>query len=182
MISGFGKQSISIGSSPSSEIRLGGPGVQPAHARIERKANGALVLINGASGSTRAGGEALGPNAEHAFDFRTSFTLGEGSPLPLTHPALTLMLLSRGQAAPSSGEIRIGRDPARNDIVVQHPIVSGQHANLSRSPLSITDRGSSSGTFLDQAVRVQQQHVAGLEPAGAALHAVRRRGRQDARP
>jgi len=149
MISGFGKQSISIGSSPSSDIRLGGPGVQPVHARIERRPDGALVLINGASSSTRAGGEALGANAEHTFDFRTGFTLGEGAPLPLTHPAITLMLLSRGQAPPSPGEIRFGRDPGRNDIVVQHPIVSGQHASLSRSPLSISDRGSSSGTFLD---------------------------------
>jgi ABC-type multidrug transport system ATPase subunit/pSer/pThr/pTyr-binding forkhead associated (FHA) protein len=150
MISGFGKQSISIGSSPSSDIRLGGPGVQPVHARIERRPNGSLVLINGASGSTRAAGEPLGPSAEHAFDFRTSFTLGEGSPLPLTHPAITLMLLGRGQVAPSAGELRFGRDPARNDIVVHHPIVSGQHASLSLSPLSITDRASSSGTFVDQ--------------------------------
>ena len=132
MIPGFGKQSINIGSSPSSDIRLGGPGVQPNHARVERKHNGSLVLING-SGSTRAAGEVLGPNEERTFDFVTSFTLGEGAALPLTHPALTLMLLSRGQAAPSSGEIRLGRDPARNDIVVQHPIVSGQHAGLSRS-------------------------------------------------
>jgi ABC transport system ATP-binding/permease protein len=166
MISGFGKQSISIGSSPSSDIRLGGPGVQPTHARIERKPNGSLVLING-SGSTRAAGEALGPNEERSFDFITSFTLGEGAALPLTHPALTLMLLSRGQAPPGSGEIRFGRDPARNDIVVQHPIVSGQHASLSRSPLSITDRGSSSGTFVDQD-RLPRD-VARLLPSGAIV-------------
>src|SRR5262245_52240131 len=143
MIAGFGKQSISIGSSPNADIRLGGPGVQPAHARIERKPNGTLVLINGATGTTRAGSEQLGPNEERAFDFRTSFTLGEGAGLPLTHPAITLMLLSRGQAPESPGELRFGRDPARNDIVVQHPIVSGQHASLSRSPLAITDRSSS---------------------------------------
>src|SRR5215471_14926329 len=138
MIPGFGKQSISTGSSPSSDIRLGGPGVQPVHARIERKPNGSLVLIN-AGGSTRAGGEALAANEERPFDFITSFVLGEGAALPLTHPAITLMLLSRGQAPASPGEIRIGRDPARNDIVVQHPVVSGQHATLARSPLAITD-------------------------------------------
>ncbi len=148
MISGFGKQSISIGSSPSSDIRLGGPGVLPVHARIERRANGALMFIN-ASGSTRAGSDALGAEEERAFDFRTSFTLGEAAALPLTHPAITLMLLSRGQAAESPGEVRLGRDPARNDIVVQNPIVSGQHASLTGTPLTITDRGSSSGTFID---------------------------------
>ncbi|MEY2936669.1 MAG: hypothetical protein RL033_7418, partial [Pseudomonadota bacterium] len=148
MISGFGKQSISIGSSPSSDIRLGGPGVLPAHARIERKPNGTLVLIN-ASGSTRAGSEALAPDEERTFDFRTSFTLGEGAALPLTHPAITLMLLGRGQAVESAGELRLGRDPTRSDIVVQNPIVSGYHASLAGSPLTITDRGSSSGTFID---------------------------------
>jgi ABC-type multidrug transport system ATPase subunit/pSer/pThr/pTyr-binding forkhead associated (FHA) protein len=148
MIPGFGKQSISIGSSPSSDIRLGGPGVQPVHARIERKPNGSLVLIN-AGGGTRAGGETLALNEERPFDFITGFVLGEGAALPLTHPAITLMLLSRGQAPASAGELRIGRDPARNDIVVQHPVVSGQHATLGRAPLAITDRGSSSGTFID---------------------------------
>jgi ABC transport system ATP-binding/permease protein len=167
MISGFGKQSISIGSSPSSDIRLGGPGVLPVHARIERRPNGALVLINAAAGATRAGADVLGANEERTFDFRTGFTLGEGAALPLTHPAITLMLLSRGQVAESAGEIRLGRDPARNDIVVQHPIVSGQHASLGRSPLSITDRGSSSGTFVD-AERLQSGAQRALPPGAIA--------------
>jgi len=166
MIPGFAKQSISIGSSPSSDIRLGGPGVQPVHARIERKPNGSLVLIN-AGGSTRAGGEALGANEERPFDFITSFVLGEGAALPLTHPAITLMLLSRGQAPASPGELRLGRDPARNDIVVQHPVVSGQHATLARAPLAITDRGSSSGTFIDH--DRLQTGVSKPLPAGAIV-------------
>jgi ABC transport system ATP-binding/permease protein len=150
MISGFGKQSISIGSSASCDIRLGGPGVHPVHARIERRAAGALVLINAVSGGTKVGGETLAADEERAFDFRTSFTLGDGATLPLTHPAITLMLLVQGQPKDSTGELRIGRDPTRNELVVQHPNVSGQHASLGRAPLSIADRGSTSGTFIDQ--------------------------------
>ena len=148
MIPGFAKQSITIGSGPNNEIRLGGPGVSAVHARVERRAGGALVFVNSGGGSSRAGAKALAAGEEHPFDFRVSFTLGEATPLPLTHPAFTLMLLSRGQAAPQGGVLRIGRDPGQNDLVVQHPNVSGQHARLTASPLTITDTGSTSGTWL----------------------------------
>src|SRR5688572_1310137 len=141
MIPGFGKQSISIGSGPSCDVRLGGPGVLPLHARIERRGAGALVLVNAGSGATRAEAKTLGSGEEHAFDFRTPFTLGEATPVPVSHPAITLMLLGRGQAQPHPGGIRIGRDPAQNDIVVQHPNVSAQHCTVARSPLAITDNG-----------------------------------------
>jgi ABC-type multidrug transport system ATPase subunit/pSer/pThr/pTyr-binding forkhead associated (FHA) protein len=144
----FGKQSISIGSAPHSDIRLGGPGVSAVHARIERKSGGALVFVNLEGNSTRTEARALHSGEEHPFDFRTSFTLGEATPLPLTHPAIAGLLLGRGQLAPHAGPLRLGRDPSQNDVVVQHPNVSGQHASLARRPLAITDSGSTSGTWL----------------------------------
>ncbi len=147
MIPGFGKQSISIGSAAKNDIRLGGPGVNAEHARIERR-GGALVFINLGGGATRVDGKALGAGEEHAFDFRVAFTLGEATALPLTHPAITTLILARGQAPAHAGPIRIGRDPLQNDIVVQHPNVSAQHASLTRSPLGIADNGSTSGTWL----------------------------------
>jgi len=150
MIPGFGKQSISIGSGAGSDIRIGGPGVKPTHARIEKRGGGSLVFVNG-DAATRAEAAALGPGEERAFDFRAPFVLGEGTPLPLSHPAITLMLLAKGQLAPHAGAIRVGRDPAQNDFVVQHPNVSGQHAVIARSPLSVTDKGSTSGTWLGKA-------------------------------
>ncbi len=147
MIPGFGKQTITIGSAPGSDIRIGGPGVKPSHAQIEKRAGGALVFVNG-DGATRADASALGPGEERPFDFRAAFVLGDATPLPPSHPAIALMLLSKGQLPPHTGDIRIGRDPAQNDLVVQHPNVSGQHALLARSPLTITDKGSTSGTWL----------------------------------
>jgi ABC transport system ATP-binding/permease protein len=148
MTFGFGKQSISIGSGPHNDIRLGGPGVSAVHARIERKSSGALAFVNLDASSTRVEARALGSGEEHPFDFRTPFTLGEATPLPLTHPAITGLLIARGQLPAHAGPLRIGRDPGQNDLVVQHPNVSGQHASLAREPLAITDNGSTSGTWL----------------------------------
>jgi ABC-type multidrug transport system ATPase subunit/pSer/pThr/pTyr-binding forkhead associated (FHA) protein len=143
----FGKQSITIGSGPGSDIRVGGPGVHALHARIERSSGGALAFVS-VEGVSRVEGRTLGPGQSHAFDFRTPFTLGEATPLPLTHPAIAGLLMARGQLAQHAGPLRFGRDPTQNDIVVQHPNVSGQHATLARSPLAITDSGSTSGTWL----------------------------------
>jgi ABC-type multidrug transport system ATPase subunit/pSer/pThr/pTyr-binding forkhead associated (FHA) protein len=147
MTFGFGKQSINIGSAPDSDVRLGGPGVNARHARIERQGSG-LVLVNLAGSHTRVDAKALGDGEQHAFDFRTPITLGEATALPLSHPAITGLLLERGKLAPHSGPLRLGRDPSQNDVVVHHPNVSGQHASLARKPLSITDNGSTSGTWL----------------------------------
>jgi ABC-type multidrug transport system ATPase subunit/pSer/pThr/pTyr-binding forkhead associated (FHA) protein len=144
----FGKQSISIGSAPSSDIRLGGPGVAAEHARIERKSGGALVFVNLAGNTSRAGARVLSGGEEHPFDFRMPFTLGEATALPLTHPAIAGLLLARGQLPLHAGPLRFGRDPSHNDVVVHHPNVSGQHASLARKPLAITDSGSTSGTWL----------------------------------
>jgi ABC-type multidrug transport system ATPase subunit/pSer/pThr/pTyr-binding forkhead associated (FHA) protein len=165
MIPGFGKQSISIGSGPGCDIRLGGPGVLALHARIERRERGVLMLINSDSGLTRAGDRALGAGEEHVFDFRTAFSLGEATSIPLTHPAITLMLLSKGDRQPGD-EIRIGRDPTQNDIAVQHPNVSAQHAILRRSPLTITDQGSTSGTWLGK-LRADKGSPLPLQPGAA---------------
>jgi ABC-type multidrug transport system ATPase subunit/pSer/pThr/pTyr-binding forkhead associated (FHA) protein len=148
MTFGFGKQSINIGSGPNNDVRLGGPGVNALHARIERQSSGALVLVNLEGSSTRVEARPLGSGERHPFDFRTPFTLGDATPLPLTHPAIAGLLLARGQLPAHPGALRLGRDPMQNDVVVHHPNVSGQHASLGRKPLAITDNDSTSGTWL----------------------------------
>src|SRR5690606_4273196 len=138
----FGKQSITIGSGPDNDIRLGGPGVSARHARIERKSGGGLALVNLEGSRTRVDAQVLAGGEEHAFDFRTPITLGEATTLPLTHPAITTLFLEKGKLAAHKGPLLLGRDPSQNDLVVLHPNVSGQHASLSRAPLAITDNGS----------------------------------------
>ena len=52
MVPGLGKQTIVVGSAPHCDIRLGGPGVAPEHARIVHQGGGALVFVDLGAGPT----------------------------------------------------------------------------------------------------------------------------------
>jgi ABC-type multidrug transport system ATPase subunit/pSer/pThr/pTyr-binding forkhead associated (FHA) protein len=149
MIPGFGKQTIIIGSAPSADIRLSGPQVAPEHARVIHEGNGHLFFVDGAVGASQAGGQQLARGAKVPFDFRTPFSVG-GVPVPLSHRALTLMLLELGQVPITPGKLLLGRDPGRSNVIVHHPNVSGLHATLTLEPPTIADHGSTSGTWLGQ--------------------------------
>ncbi len=149
MIPGFGKPSILIGSAPHCDIRLGAPGVAPEHARLEHRGGGSLVFIDNGVGPSFANGAPLAPGASAPFDFHTEFAVGQ-APVPKAHPAITLMLLERGKAPFTAGQLVFGRDPARSNIAVHHPNVSSHHATFSLNPLTVTDHNSTSGTWLNQ--------------------------------
>lgn len=149
MIPGFGKASILIGSAPHCDIRLGVPGVAPEHARLEHRGGGSLVFIDNGAGPSFANGAPLAPGASAPFDFHTEFAVGQ-APVPKAHPAITLMLLERGKAPFTPGQLVFGRDPARSNIAVHHPNVSSHHATFTLNPLTVTDHNSTSGTWLNQ--------------------------------
>src|SRR6188474_1533333 len=149
MIPGFGKQTITIGSAPTCDIRLGGPGVAPEHARLIHQGGGNLVFVDAGTGPTMANGAQIQPGASVPFDFRTQLVVGQ-VPIPPTHPAIALMLMEQGRAPLTPGQISFGRDPARNNIVINHPNVSSHHATIGLSPLTLTDHGSTAGTWLRQ--------------------------------
>src|SRR6188768_2978436 len=149
MIPGFGKSTILIGSAPHCDIRLGAPGVAPEHARIEHRGGGSLVFIDGGAGPSFANGAPLAPGASAPFDFHREFAVGQ-APVPKAHPAITLMLLERGKAPFTPGQMLFGRDPARTNIAIHHPNVSGLHATFALNPLTVTDHNSTSGTWLNQ--------------------------------
>ncbi|MEZ4233871.1 MAG: FHA domain-containing protein, partial [Polyangiaceae bacterium] len=163
MIPGFGKQTILIGSAPHCEIRLGGPGVAPEHARIVHQGGGQLVFVDGGTGQTSANGQALQPASTVPFDFRTQFVLGQAA-LPNAHPAIALMLLDKGQLAPTPGELTVGRDAARCHVVVHNQNVSGRHATFRQQPFSVTDHGSTSGTWIGQE-RLAPEQPRPLDPS-----------------
>jgi ABC transport system ATP-binding/permease protein len=165
MDSTFGKTRISIGSDPSCDLRLSGPGVAAVHAYITHRGGGDLVFADAGTGASRAGDQPLAAQSERSFDFRTPFTLGQGTPVPLAHPAIARMLIARGQLAPEAARLTIGRDPARNAVVVQHTNVSGQHASVILAPLGIIDNGSSTGTWVGQR-RIDPGSVHALAPGG----------------
>jgi ABC-type multidrug transport system ATPase subunit/pSer/pThr/pTyr-binding forkhead associated (FHA) protein len=147
MIEGLGKQTITIGSAAGSEVRLGGPGVAPEHARIVNQGGGRLVFVDSGQGTSMVDGQALPPGGTAPFDFKSQFVVGQ-VPVPNAHPAIAMMLMSRGQAQAESGRLVFGRDPARAHVVIAHPNVSGVHATFQLEPLSVTDERSTSGTFV----------------------------------
>ena len=58
------------------------------------------------------------------------------------------MLMEAGKAPITPGQLVFGRDPARVNIVVNHPNVSSLHATVGLNPLTITDNQSTSGTWI----------------------------------
>ncbi len=165
MIPGFGKQTVTIGSAPTCDIRLGGPGVAPEHARIVHQGAGNLVFVDNGAGQTTANGAQLQPGASVPFDFRAQLVVGQ-VPVPATHPAIALMLMEQGRAPLTQGQISFGRDPARNNIVINHPNVSSHHATIGLSPLTVTDHGSTAGSWLGQ------ERIAAGQPRPLDAHAL----------
>ena len=162
MLPGFGKSTLLVGSAPHCDIRLAGPGVAPEHARIVHQGGGNITFTDAGAGPSFAKGQPLAPGASAPFDFRTQFAVGQ-SPVPLAHPALSLMLMEAGKAPSTPGHVIFGRDPARVNVVVNHPNVSSLHATFQLNPLSITDHQSTSGSWIGQE-RLQPNQARPLDP------------------
>ena len=55
-------------------------------------------------------------------------------------------------SAASSATVRVGSDPTRVDVVLDHPTVSGHHCNIERCTsggILVEDTGSSNGTWVE---------------------------------
>lgn len=158
MIPGLGKPTLTIGSAPTCDIRLGGPGVAPEHARLLRQPDGSLQFVDLGAGPSAANGSPLGAGAQVPFDFRVQFVVGQAA-VPNVHPAIALMLMEPGQLPATPGQIVFGREPAQVHVVVQNASVSGRHLLVSLDPLAVTDLGSSSGTWLGSQRFPAQQSI-----------------------
>lgn len=145
----FGKRSLSIGSGVDCDIRLGGPGVAAHHASVTREERRGLVII-AREGATRWGEETLEPGESRDFDFKTPIVLGDATPIPTSHPDFARLLAEPGKAARPPNQASIGRDRSRVNLAIAHPNVSGEHALLELKPLTITDSGSTSGTWVEK--------------------------------
>ncbi|HTM43738.1 MAG TPA: FHA domain-containing protein, partial [Polyangiaceae bacterium] len=145
----LGKTRISIGSGEHCDLRLLGPGVAGEHGTLIHHGSGRLSFVDSGQGTTLVNDAALAPHSEANFDFRTRFTLGQ-TPLPLTHPEIVGMLLEAGELPQKSNEVSFGRDAKRAHYVIHHPNISGLHATLTLEPPSVTDHGSTAGTWVDR--------------------------------
>src|SRR5262245_24992499 len=101
MIPGFGKEQISLGSAPDNDVVLQGPGVASRHARLVKQ-GGNLMFVDGGAAPSFSNGAPVAPNQSVPFDFRTQFSLGQVQ-VPLSHPAIVLMVMSRGQQSAPAG-------------------------------------------------------------------------------
>ena len=160
MIPLLDKTSLRVGSAADCELRLGGPGVAAHHARIELH-DGSLVVIHEGEGTTTVDGESLAAGVPKKFSLRSEVKVGDVA-VPLSHPALSLLLMTGGNAPPDPTGMLVGRDANRCHIVIQHQSVSGLHARVTINPLTITDLGSSSGTWVGQEQR-SEEHTSELQ-------------------
>ena len=143
----LGKEAATIGSDPSSDVVLQGPGVAPQHARIVKQ-NGQLFFVDAGAAPSFANGAPVQPHQPVPFDFRTQFAAGQ-VPVPLAHPAIVALLMSQGQLPPPQrGHVVVGREAARASLVIHHNAVSGQHATVMLDRMMVVDHGSTSGTFV----------------------------------
>ncbi|MBV9946385.1 MAG: FHA domain-containing protein [Myxococcales bacterium] len=144
----FGKDHVSIGSAPDNDVVLTGPAVAARHAQIVRRGGQLFFVDLGVAPSpSTANGSPVAPQQRVPFDFRTVFAVG-GVTVPLAHPAIGAMLMSRGELEAPRGQVVVGRDAARASVVLAHAAVSGQHATLMFDRMQVVDHGSTSGTWL----------------------------------
>lgn len=101
-------------------------------------------------------------------------TGGQRSLVPLEVTRQTLadlgLILIQKRTAVYLDRISVGRT-RNNDIVIDHPKVSKLHAHFSvtgAGEVTLTDRGSSNGTFVENAPLTQMQPAALFD--GASIH------------
>jgi ABC transport system ATP-binding/permease protein len=145
-MSALGKTLISIGSAPGCDVVLAGPGVSPEHARITKQPGG-LVFVDLGVGPSFANGAPVARGASLPFDFHTQFAVGQ-VPVPNAHSAIARMLMHRGDLAPQPGQIVLGRENPHCHVVLENPSVSARHATVTLNPLTVTDHGSTTGTWV----------------------------------
>lgn len=163
MVPGFGKEQISIGSAPGNDVVLQGPGIGPQHARIVKQA-GQLVFLDNGQGPSLANGAPVAPNQPVPFDFRTSFVVGQVT-VPLSHPAIVLMTMARGNAQAPRGHLVVGREAQAASLVIGSTAVSGQHATVMMDRMMVTDHQSTSGTYV-AGQRIPPNQPVPLDPNG----------------
>ena len=164
------KQVISIGRDPTNDIVIDRPTVSSFHAQIVREGN-AFVFVHPhpARGKTLNGIIYQGRTIAGTEPFRKTLTRGDMFRISDAHGTLVTLTYNdgTGNVQDSVPELRpialgapvitIGR-AEDNDVVLNHPQVSGYHARLElvQNGYRILDRGSTNHVYVN-AQRVTQQ-------------------------
>ncbi len=159
------RTSLIIGSAPGCDLPVQGNGVGPRHAELRWRDG--LVLQDLGQGRTTVDGRVLGPNeAVPLQGFHANVTVGDAR-VPLTSPEISKLFLDR-TAVPTAapGQVVVGRDPSRANVVVSHPTVSSLHLRVDLQSRTLTDLGSKSGTFDRNSQRLPANAPVPLDMAG----------------
>jgi ABC-type multidrug transport system ATPase subunit/pSer/pThr/pTyr-binding forkhead associated (FHA) protein len=156
------RSALIAGSAPGCDILVQGAGVAASHAQLSWRDG--LVLTDLSQGPTWVDGRQLLPGETvQLVGWGAQVFLGQ-SPLPLHGSELALLFADRSGLPPEPGGTAvIGRDPNRAHIVLAHPGVSGSHARIDVARRTLTDIGSTSGTFDAQRNRVPPQQPVSLD-------------------
>ncbi|MBL8603697.1 MAG: ATP-binding cassette domain-containing protein [Myxococcales bacterium] len=154
-----------IGSAPGSELVVQGNGVAPRHAQLTWREG--LILQDLGAGRTTVDGRVLGPNEQvQLAGFHATVLIGDAR-VPLISAEITKLFVDRSNLPPErAGLVVVGRDPARANVVVSHPTVSGAHLRVDVSTRTVTDLGSKSGTFDRNSQRLPANTPVSIDMAG----------------
>ncbi len=161
MIPGIGKPQLTVGSAPTCDLVVQGPGIAPHHLTISQQ-GGQLVATDHVGGASH--GAPLQPNVPVALQLQQPLYIGQVA-VPLNHPSVGLLMLAQGAAPPQPGRLSIGREPSRVNIAIAHPAVSGLHATVDFGARTITDHDSKSGTYIN-GNRLPPNQPVPLDPSG----------------
>lgn len=137
-------RSWTIGSDPACDVVVDRPTVSGRHCRVERTEKGLVLEDTDSSNGTYVNGEYI--SRPVLITERDAITLGQSTPFPW--PAIRSLVAA---SAPKPVEvIRVGRDSG-NDVVLDFPSVSGNHAELRQegSGWIVADLGSTNGTAVN---------------------------------
>jgi ABC-type multidrug transport system ATPase subunit len=153
------KQEIWIGSDPDCDICLESPQLQPKHVKLLWSEEGYRLENAAKDEQLTCQGQCIGRKLlldgdtftiGESFTFKYSVLSGQDIPSRIE----TISLNNRAR-------VGLGRDP-RNDVVLDHPMISRFHAALEWQAGSwyVKDLGSSNGTFVNErAVQQSELHV-----------------------
>ncbi len=153
------KPVITIGREPSNDIVIPAGVVSRHHAEIVQQGNTFQIIDKkSVNGIYYQGRPITQKQLAHGDLFRIGdlngtlitlvFDSGSGAPLDQAPPPAMQQFALAGAPA----VVTIGRAPG-STILLNHPLVSGRHAELARDPRSgvyvLTDKGSTNGTFVN---------------------------------
>jgi ABC-type multidrug transport system ATPase subunit len=156
------RSALIAGSATGCDIIVQGPGVAASHVQLSWRDG--LVLTDLAQGQTWVDGRQLSPGETVTLSgWGAQVYLGQ-VPLPLYGRELALLFMERSQLPPElGGAFVVGRDGARAHVLIAHPGVSGTHARVDPTRRTLTDIGSTSGTFDANRNRIAPQQPVSLD-------------------